>query len=85
MSRQTRQGRPTLETERGLPLSSGVEVQLTNSRGTNMKKVRLLLTAILTTLALSAAACTSPTAPDHTLGSDNHTLGSDNHTLGSDN
>jgi hypothetical protein len=50
-----------------------------------MKKVRLLLTAILTTLALSAAACTSPTAPDHTLGSDNHTLGSDNHTLGSDN
>jgi len=50
-----------------------------------MKKVRLLLTALIATLALSAAACTSPTGPDHTLGSDNHTLGSDNHTLGSDN
>lgn len=49
-----------------------------------MKKVRLLLTVVLTTLAL-ATACTSPTGPDHTLGSDNHTLGSDNHTLGSDN
>ena len=50
-----------------------------------MKKVRLFLTAVLATLALSAAACTSPTGPDHTLGSGNHTLGSGNHTLGSGN
>jgi len=50
-----------------------------------MKKARLLLTALVATAALTLAACTSPTGPDHTLGSDNHTLGSDNHTLGSDN
>jgi len=50
-----------------------------------MKKVRRLLAVLMATAALSAAACTSPTGPDHTLGSDNHTLGSDNHTLGSDN
>ncbi len=50
-----------------------------------MKKARLFVTALLTTLALSVAACSSPMGPDHTLGSDNHTLGSDNHTLGSDN
>jgi len=50
-----------------------------------MKKVRVLLTALFTTLALGAAACSSPTGPDHTLGSDNHTLGSGNHTLGSGN
>lgn len=50
-----------------------------------MKKARLLLTALMATAALTLAACTSPTGPDHTLGSDNHTLGSDNHTLGSDN
>jgi len=50
-----------------------------------MKKVRLLLTAIITTLALSAAACSSPMDLDHTLGSNNHTLGSNNHTLGSNN
>jgi len=50
-----------------------------------MKKVRILLTAVIASLALTAAACTSPLGPDHTLGSDNHTLGSDNHTLGSDN
>ena len=50
-----------------------------------MKKVRLLLTAVIATLALTAASCTSPTGPDHTLGSGNHTLGSGNHTLGSGN
>jgi hypothetical protein len=50
-----------------------------------MKKVRLFLTAVIATLALAAAACTSPTGPDHTLGSGNHTLGSGNHTLGSGN
>ena len=41
-----------------------------------MKKVRLLLAAIVATLALSTAACTSPTGPDHTIGSGNHTIGS---------
>jgi hypothetical protein len=52
-----------------------------------MKKVRILLTAVLTSLALTAAACSSPTDVDvdHTLGSGNHTLGSGNHTLGSGN
>jgi hypothetical protein len=50
-----------------------------------MKKVRILLTAAFTVLAMGAAACSSPTGPDHTLGSDNHTLGSGNHTLGSGN
>jgi len=50
-----------------------------------MKRVRLFLTAIVATLAFAAAACTSPTGPDHTLGSGNHTLGSGNHTLGSGN
>jgi hypothetical protein len=50
-----------------------------------MKKVRLLLTAIIATLALSAAACSSPLDVDHTLGGDNHTLGGDNHTQGGNN
>jgi hypothetical protein len=50
-----------------------------------MKKARLLLTALIATLALSAAACSSPMDLDHTLGSNNHTLGSNNHTLGSNN
>lgn len=85
MSRRTRRGHPTFGKRQSIPLRSGVEIQRSNLRGTDMNKVRLLLTALLTTLALSAVACTSPTAPDHTLGSDNHTLGSDNHTLGSDN
>lgn len=56
-----------------------------SSKGDHMKKIRLMVVGILTTLALSAAACASPTAPDHTLGSSNHTLGSSNHTLGSSN
>ncbi len=50
-----------------------------------MKKVRLLLTAILTTLALSAAACSSPTDLDHHIGSGNHHIGSGNHHIGSGN
>ncbi|MGD2123646.1 MAG: hypothetical protein PVJ76_17980 [Gemmatimonadota bacterium] len=50
-----------------------------------MKRIRLLLTALVATLALSAAACTSPTGPDHTIGSGNHTIGSGNHTIGSGN
>ena len=50
-----------------------------------MKKVRLLLTAVIATLALAATACSSPTAPDHILGSGNHVLGSGNHVLGSGN
>jgi hypothetical protein len=50
-----------------------------------MKKARLLLTAMIAALAFSAAACSSPLSPDHTLGSNNHTLGSNNHTLGSNN
>jgi hypothetical protein len=43
-----------------------------------MKKVRLFLTAVVVTLALTATACTSPTGPDHTIGSGNHTIGSGN-------
>ena len=57
-----------------------------------MKTVRLALTAIIVTLALTATACTSPTGPDdtigsviHTIGSGNHTIGSGNHTIGSGN
>ena len=50
-----------------------------------MKKVRLFLAAVIATLALSTAACTSPTGPDHTIGSGNHTIGSGNHTIGSGN
>ncbi len=50
-----------------------------------MKKVRLFLAAVIATLALSAAACSSPTGPDHTIGSGNHTIGSGNHTIGSGN
>jgi hypothetical protein len=50
-----------------------------------MKKIRLFLVGVLTTVALTATACASPTGPDHTLGSENHTLGSENHTLGSEN
>lgn len=50
-----------------------------------MKKVRLTLTAAIAALAFTVAACSSPTGPDHTLGSGNHTLGSGNHTLGSGN
>jgi hypothetical protein len=50
-----------------------------------MKKVRLLLTAIVTTLAFSAAACSSPMDLDETPESDNITLGSNNITLGSNN
>lgn len=51
-----------------------------------MRKLRLFIAAFVAALALSSAACTSPTAPvDHTLGSGNHTLGSGNHTLGSGN
>jgi len=48
-----------------------------------MKKVRLLLTAVIASLALAATACSSPLAPDnddepHTIGSGNHTIGSGN-------
>ena len=43
-----------------------------------MKSLRLMIAATLTTLALTMAACSSPTGPDHTLGSGNHTLGSGN-------
>ena len=43
-----------------------------------MKRVRLFLTALIVTLALAATACTSPTGPDHTIGSGNHTIGSGN-------
>jgi len=50
-----------------------------------MKKARLLLATVIAALAVSAAACSSPMGPDHTLGSNNHTLGSNNHTLGSNN
>jgi hypothetical protein len=50
-----------------------------------MKKVRFLVAALLTATVLSAAACVSPTAPDHTLGGNNHTLGGNNHTLGGNN
>jgi len=66
------------------PLS--FEARSSDTQGDPMKKVRLLLTALFTTLALTAAACSSPTGlDDHTLGSGNHTLGSGNHTLGSGN
>lgn len=68
----------------GYPLVREVRFTLRKPRF-SMKKVRLLLTAIITTLALSAAACSSPMDVDHTLGSNNHTLGSNNHTLGSNN
>jgi hypothetical protein len=54
-------------------------------RGDDMKRVRLLLTAAFAALALTAAACSSPTGPDHTIGSGNHTIGSGNHTIGSGN
>jgi hypothetical protein len=50
-----------------------------------MKKVRLLLTVVIASLAMAATACTSPTGPDHTIGSGNHTIGSGNHTIGSGN
>ena len=50
-----------------------------------MKKVRLLLTAVIAALAFTVTACTSPTGPDHTIGSGNHTIGSGNHTIGSGN
>ena len=50
-----------------------------------MKRVRLLLTAVFATLAFTVAACSSPTGPDHTIGSGNHTIGSGNHTIGSGN
>ena len=50
-----------------------------------MKKVRLFLTALVAALAFTATACTSPTGPDHTIGSGNHTIGSGNHTIGSGN
>ena len=43
-----------------------------------MKKIRLILTAIITMLALSTAACSSPVDLDHTLGGENHTLGGEN-------
>jgi hypothetical protein len=43
-----------------------------------MKKVRLLLTAIITTLALSAAACSSPLDVDHSIGGNNHSIGGNN-------
>lgn len=50
-----------------------------------MKRTRLFVTALIASLALAAAACTSPTGPDHTIGSGNHTIGSGNHTIGSGN
>ena len=43
-----------------------------------MKKARMFVVALIATMAMAAAACTSPTGPDHTLGSGNHTLGSGN-------
>jgi hypothetical protein len=57
-----------------------------------MKKARLLVTTLFAALAFSAAACTSPTAPDntdqdgdHVIGSGNHVIGSGNHVIGSGN
>jgi hypothetical protein len=53
-----------------------------------MKKARLLVTAMFAALAFSAAACSSPTAPDdtdHVIGSGNHVIGSGNHVIGSGN
>ena len=49
-----------------------------------MKKIRLFVSAAMAVLAFSVASCTSPTAPDHTIGSGNvdepppHTIGSGN-------
>jgi hypothetical protein len=50
-----------------------------------MKKTRLFLAALIATLAMSAAACTSPTGPNHVIGSGNHVIGSGNHVIGSGN
>ena len=50
-----------------------------------MKKARLLLTAMIATLAFSAAACSSPMGLDEAPEGDNITLGSNNITLGSNN
>lgn len=43
-----------------------------------MKKMRLLLTAVIAALALTTAACSSPTDPGHVIGSGNHVIGSGN-------
>jgi len=50
-----------------------------------MKKTRFLATALFAAIALAAAACSSPTAPDHVIGSGNHVIGSGNHVIGSGN
>jgi hypothetical protein len=50
-----------------------------------MKKSGLLVTAVFAALAFAAAACTSPTSPDHVIGSGNHVIGSGNHVIGSGN
>ena len=50
-----------------------------------MKKTRFLATAVFAAFAFAAAACSSPTAPDHVIGSGNHVIGSGNHVIGSGN
>jgi hypothetical protein len=50
-----------------------------------MKKTRLLVTAAVVAIAFAASACSSPTAPDHVIGSGNHVIGSGNHVIGSGN
>ena len=50
-----------------------------------MKKARRFLTALACALAFTAAACSSPTGPDHTIGTGNHTIGTGNHTIGTGN
>jgi hypothetical protein len=50
-----------------------------------MRKVRLLVTAFVAALAFAAGACSSPTGPDHVIGSGNHVIGSGNHVIGSGN
>ncbi len=49
-----------------------------------MKKTRLFLAALIATLAMSAAACTSPTGTDGDPNED-HVIGSGNHVIGSGN
>ena len=50
-----------------------------------MKKTRFLATTLFAAIAFAAAACSSPTAPDHVIGSGNHVIGSGNHVIGSGN
>jgi hypothetical protein len=84
MSGWTRKGPPNVKSTYLTPAQNAEPNFWRKAEENSMKKTRLFLAALIATLAMSAAACTSPTGTDGDPNED-HVIGSGNHVIGSGN